>query len=169
MLVICMQNVIPRRGDKVEVRYPKVSILYMLLNGSPLGPSRFLVLNNIWISRNSSVRKTIPHCRLITALLKMYGAIGAEDKGSYKKFEPFDLAHLGPGWEYKESERYHKLKSDGQRWRALKVDARPLQPGEADEPESEDEVPSGEEDYREDTFVVDMDISGARPSGVERR
>ncbi|MFS8003622.1 hypothetical protein Hanom_Chr13g01216071 [Helianthus anomalus] len=124
----------------------------MLLNGSPLVPFRFVVLNSIWLSRNSSERKIIPHCRLITALLKVYRAIGAEDKVSYKMFEPFDLAHLGPGREYKESKRYHKLKSDGQRWRALKKDARPLQPGEADEPESEDEVPSG-----------------VRPSGGEQR
>ncbi|MFS7987467.1 hypothetical protein Hanom_Chr11g01023021 [Helianthus anomalus] len=131
ILVICTQNVIPRQGDKVKVRYPEVPVLYMLLNGSPFVPFHFLVLNNIWISRNSSERKIIPHCSLITDLLKMYGAVGAEDMGSYKKFKPFDLAHLGPGWEYKELERYHKLKSDGQRSRALKVDARPLQPRES--------------------------------------
>ncbi|MFS7905641.1 hypothetical protein Hanom_Chr01g00050061 [Helianthus anomalus] len=51
--------------------------------------------------------------------MKLYGAIGAEDKGSYKKFKPFDIKHLGPGWDYKELERYHKLKSDGKRWRAF--------------------------------------------------
>ncbi|MFS8029432.1 hypothetical protein Hanom_Chr16g01522261 [Helianthus anomalus] len=73
--------------------------------------------------------------------------------------------NLGPGWEYKESEWYHKLKSDGQIWRALKVDARPLQPGEADEPESGDEVESGDDYYREDTFTVDVEMGGAGPSG----
>ncbi|KAF5757624.1 hypothetical protein HanXRQr2_Chr17g0828901 [Helianthus annuus] len=134
MLVVCTQNVIPRRGDKVEVRFAEVPVLYMLLRGSPLVPFRFLVLNNIWIGQNSGERKIVPCCRLITALLKLYRATGAEDKGSYKRFKPFDIQHLGPGWEYKESKRYHKLKSDGQRWRALKVDARPLQPGVADEP-----------------------------------
>ncbi|MFS7934446.1 hypothetical protein Hanom_Chr05g00391661 [Helianthus anomalus] len=96
MLVICTQNVIPRRGDKVEVRYPEVTVLYMLLNSSPLVPFHFLVLNNIWISRNSGERKIIPNCRLIVALLKMYGAIGAKDKGSNKKFKPFNLAIWGP-------------------------------------------------------------------------
>ncbi|KAJ0837613.1 hypothetical protein HanRHA438_Chr16g0780101 [Helianthus annuus] len=95
ILVICTQIVIPRRGDKVEVRYPEVPILYMLLNGAPLIHFRFLVLNNIWISRNRSERKIIPHCRLITALLKMCGAIKEDDKGSYKKFKPFELAQLG--------------------------------------------------------------------------
>ncbi|KAF5821273.1 hypothetical protein HanRHA438_Chr01g0012351 [Helianthus annuus] len=101
MLVVYTQNVIPRRGDKVEVGFPEVPVLYMLLNGSPLVPFSVLVLNNIWIGRNSRERKIIPHCRLITALLKLYGAIGAEDKGSYKRFKPFVLTNLGPGWEYK--------------------------------------------------------------------
>ncbi|KAJ0682193.1 hypothetical protein HanPI659440_Chr16g0644641 [Helianthus annuus] len=113
VLVLCTQNVIPRRGDKVEVRFPEVPVLYMLMHGSPLVLFCFLVLNNIWIERNSGKRKIVPHCRLITALLKLYRAIGAEDKGSYKKFKPFDIKHLGLRWEYKESERYHKLKSDG--------------------------------------------------------
>ncbi|MFS7968178.1 hypothetical protein Hanom_Chr09g00794451 [Helianthus anomalus] len=101
----------------------------MLLNGSPLVPFRFLVLNNIWISRNSGERKIIPHCRFIAALLKLYGAIGAE----------------------------------------IGVDARPLQPGEADEPKSGDEVPSGDEDYREDAFNVDVEMGGAGPSGGVQR
>ncbi|KAJ0764271.1 hypothetical protein HanPI659440_Chr08g0290231 [Helianthus annuus] len=109
MLVVCTQNVIPRRGDKVEVRFAKVPLLYMLLHRSPLVPFRFLVLNNIWIGQNSEERKIIPHCRLITALLKLYGAIRAKDKGSYKRFKPFDLKNLGPGWEYKEWKQYHKL------------------------------------------------------------
>ncbi|KAJ0448400.1 hypothetical protein HanRHA438_Chr17g0824991 [Helianthus annuus] len=139
----------------------------MLMHGSPLVPFRFLVLNNIWIGRNSGESNIVPHCRLITALLKAYGAIGVEDKGSYKKFKLFDIKHLGPGWEYKESERYHKLKSDGKRWRALKADARPLRPDEADEPESSDGEMSGDDDYREDTFTVDVEMGGAGPcSGV---
>ncbi|MFS7966401.1 hypothetical protein Hanom_Chr09g00773331 [Helianthus anomalus] len=125
MLVVCIQNVIPRRGDKVEVRYAEVPVLYMLLHGSPLVLFRFLILNNIWIGQNSGERKIFPHCRLITTLLKFYGATGVERQRVLQ--------------EYKELERYHKLKSDGQRWRALKVDARPLLPGEADEPESGDE------------------------------
>ncbi|KAM0057384.1 hypothetical protein Hdeb2414_s0005g00157581 [Helianthus debilis subsp. tardiflorus] len=49
MLVVCT-NVIPRRGDKVEVRFAKVPVLYML-HGSPLVPNRFLVLNNICWSK----------------------------------------------------------------------------------------------------------------------
>ncbi|KAJ0624970.1 hypothetical protein HanOQP8_Chr01g0037571 [Helianthus annuus] len=160
MLVLCTHNVIPRRGDKMEVRFLKVPVLYMLMHGSPMVPFQFLVLNNIYIGRNSGERKIIPHCRLITALLKLYGTIRAEDKGSYKRFKPFDIQHLGSGWKYKESERYHKLKSDGKRWRALKAGARPLRPGEADEPETSDDEVSGDDDYREDTFIVDVEMGG---------
>ncbi|KAF5798330.1 hypothetical protein HanRHA438_Chr07g0302131 [Helianthus annuus] len=145
LLVLCTHNVIPRRGDKMEVRFQEVLILYMLMHGSPMVPFRFLVLNNIWISRNSGERKIVPHYRLITALLKKYGAIRAEDKGSYK--------------------RYHKLKTDGRRWRVLKADTRPLRSGEADEPEVSEEEVSGDDDYREDTFTVDGPMGGAGPSG----
>ncbi|KAK1421834.1 hypothetical protein QVD17_24497 [Tagetes erecta] len=153
LLIICQLNVIPRRGDKVEVRYPEVPILYMLMKGTPLVPFRFLAMNNIWISRNSSERKIIPHCRLITALLKKYGAIEAGDRGSYKKSKPLDLRNLGPGWEYKETERDHRLKSEGQRWRELKDDAPPLGPGEEENVDSE-EAPSGDDDYQDDANIT---------------
>ncbi|MFS7918927.1 hypothetical protein Hanom_Chr03g00206951 [Helianthus anomalus] len=137
MLVFCTHNVVPRWGDKMEVRFQEVPILYMLMHGSPMVPFRFLVLNNIWLSRNSGERKIVPHCRLITTLLKKYGVIGADDKGSYKR----------------------------RRWRALKVDARPLRPGDAAEPETSDEEVSGDDNYREDTFTVDVPMGGAGPSG----
>ncbi|MFS7929691.1 hypothetical protein Hanom_Chr04g00335521 [Helianthus anomalus] len=97
MLVLCTHNVIPQRGDKMEVRFQEVPILYMLMHGSPMVPFMFLLLNNIWLNRNSVERKIVPHCRLITVLLKKYGAIGAEEKGSYKRFKPFEIQHLGSG------------------------------------------------------------------------
>ncbi|KAM0005057.1 hypothetical protein Hdeb2414_s0222g00838601 [Helianthus debilis subsp. tardiflorus] len=129
LFTLCLYNVVPRRGDKMEVQFQEVPILYMMMHGTPKVPFRFLVLNNIWLSKNSGERKIIPHCRLITALLKKYGAIKGDEKGSYKRFRPFDLKNLGSDWTYTESERFHKLKTDGRRWRALKVDARPLRPG----------------------------------------
>ncbi|KAJ0680424.1 hypothetical protein HanPI659440_Chr16g0624021 [Helianthus annuus] len=101
------------------------------------------------------------------ALLKKYGEIEGNEKGSYKKFSPFDIKNLRSGWVYKESERYHKLKTDGRRWRVLKADARPLRPGKADEPETSDEEVSGDDDYREDTFMVDAQVGGAGPAGVQ--
>ncbi|KAF5764990.1 hypothetical protein HanXRQr2_Chr15g0698471 [Helianthus annuus] len=43
MLIVCTHNVIPRRGDKIEVRFSEVPILYMMMHGAPLVPFRFLV------------------------------------------------------------------------------------------------------------------------------
>ncbi|KAJ0751618.1 hypothetical protein HanPI659440_Chr09g0314851 [Helianthus annuus] len=167
LLTLCMYNVVPRRGDNMEVWHQEVPILYVRMHGSPKVPFRFLVLNNIWLGKNSGERKIIPHFRLITTLLKKYGAIKGDEIGSYKRFRPFDLKNLGPGWNYTESERFHKLKTDGRRWRALKVDARPLRPGEAEEPETSDDEVSGDDDYHEDTFMVDAQIEGAGQAGVQ--
>ncbi|MFS7948642.1 hypothetical protein Hanom_Chr06g00562261 [Helianthus anomalus] len=36
MLVFCTHNVIPRRGDKMEVRFQEVSVLHMLMHVSPI-------------------------------------------------------------------------------------------------------------------------------------
>ncbi|KAJ0744042.1 hypothetical protein HanPI659440_Chr10g0382851 [Helianthus annuus] len=164
LLMICVCNVISRRGDKVEVRFPEVPILYSLLHGSPRFLFRFLVLNNVWICRNKVGRSIIHDCRLITALLKIYKVIGPEDKGALKRHKPFDFRRMGTGWSYSESERYHKLKSEGQRWRALKVDARELQLGEAAEPESDEEPQIGDEDSTDEPNTENMDVDQGGPS-----
>ncbi|MFS7918362.1 hypothetical protein Hanom_Chr03g00200101 [Helianthus anomalus] len=143
LLMICIYNVIPRRGDNQEVRFPEVPILYPLLHGSPRFPFRYLVMNNVWICWNKVGRNIIPYFRIITGLLKLFKAITSEDKGAAKRHKPFDIRRMGVGWTYDESERYHKLKSEGQRWHALKVDARALLPGEEDEPESKAETRVG--------------------------
>ncbi|MFS7969410.1 hypothetical protein Hanom_Chr09g00808871 [Helianthus anomalus] len=141
LLTICILNVKPRRGDKQEVRYPEIPVLYSLLHGSPRFPIQYLIMNHVWICRNKVGRSIIPYFRIITGLLKQFKAITSEDRGAPKRNKPFDIRRMGVGWTYDESERYHKLKLEGQRWRALKVDARELLLGEEDEPESEDEPP----------------------------
>ncbi|KAJ0757428.1 hypothetical protein HanLR1_Chr04g0138631 [Helianthus annuus] len=158
LLTICILNVIPRRGDKQEVRFPETPILYSSLHGSPRFSFRYLVMNHVWICRNKVVRSIIPYCRIITGLLKLFKSITPEDKGAPKRHRPFDIRRMGVGWSYDESERYHKLKSEGQRWRALKVDARALLPGEVDEPKSEDEPPSGDEDYADEPHGEHMNV-----------
>ncbi|KAJ0716161.1 hypothetical protein HanPI659440_Chr13g0509631 [Helianthus annuus] len=55
LLMICIYSVIPRRGDKQEVRFPEVPILYSLLHGSPRFPFQYLVIKNVWICRNKVV------------------------------------------------------------------------------------------------------------------
>ncbi|KAJ0670667.1 hypothetical protein HanOQP8_Chr13g0477141 [Helianthus annuus] len=52
LLMICIYNVIPRRGDKQEIRFPEIPILYSLLHGSPRFLFQYLVINNVWICRN---------------------------------------------------------------------------------------------------------------------
>ncbi|MFS7968339.1 hypothetical protein Hanom_Chr09g00796291 [Helianthus anomalus] len=52
LLTICILNVIPRRGDKQEVRFQEIPIIYSLMHGSPRFPFRYLVMNNVWICRN---------------------------------------------------------------------------------------------------------------------
>ncbi|KAJ0847101.1 hypothetical protein HanRHA438_Chr15g0732351 [Helianthus annuus] len=149
LLAICVLNVIPCRGDKEQVRYPEVPVLYSLMHGSPRFPIRYLIMHHLWICRNKYGRDIVPYCRIITGLMKQQKALTSEDRGVTKRHQPFTLDKMGSGWTYTQLERYHKLKSEGQRWIALKANARDLLPGEEDEPESEAEIPSGDEDYEE--------------------
>ncbi|KAJ0937177.1 hypothetical protein HanRHA438_Chr03g0139211 [Helianthus annuus] len=168
MLAICLLNVIPRRGDKEQVRYPEVPVLYSLLTGSPCFPFRYLIMNHLWICRNKLGRDIIPYCRIITGLMKQQKALTSEDRGATKRHQPFTLDKLGIGWTYTQSERYHKLKSEGQRRRALKVGARELLPGEEDEPESDAEVPSGDDDYADEPqggVNVNVNLGQGGPGG----
>ncbi|MFS8030029.1 hypothetical protein Hanom_Chr17g01529291 [Helianthus anomalus] len=141
LLTICILNVIPRRGDKQEVRFQEIPILYSLMHGSPCFPFRYLVMNNVWICRNKVGRNIIPYCRMITGLLKLFKAITPEDKGAAKRHKPFDI-----------------------RRGSWMVDARALLPGEEDEPESEDKPPSGDEDYADEPHGEHMNVDQGGPS-----
>ncbi|MFS7953055.1 hypothetical protein Hanom_Chr07g00614131 [Helianthus anomalus] len=68
LLTICILNVIPRRGDKKEVRFPEILVLYSLLHGSPHFPIQYLIINHVWRCRNKVGRSIIPYCRIITGL-----------------------------------------------------------------------------------------------------
>ncbi|KAF5809847.1 hypothetical protein HanRHA438_Chr04g0172451 [Helianthus annuus] len=105
LLAICILNVIPRRGDKEQVRFPEVLVLYSLLNGSPRFPIRYLIMNHLWICQNKLGRDTVPYCRIITGLMKQQKAITSEDRGHPKRHQPFTLQKLGYGWTYTQSER----------------------------------------------------------------
>ncbi|KAJ0927778.1 hypothetical protein HanRHA438_Chr04g0186771 [Helianthus annuus] len=95
LLTICILNVIPRRGDKEQVRYPEIPALYSLLNGSPRFPIRYLIMNHLWICRNKVGRSIIPYFRIITGLLKQFKAITSEDRGAMKRHKPFDIQKMG--------------------------------------------------------------------------
>ncbi|KAJ0611894.1 hypothetical protein HanHA300_Chr01g0020991 [Helianthus annuus] len=52
LLTVCILNVIPMRGDKQEVRFQEVPVIYSLFHGSPRFPLRYLIMNHDWICRN---------------------------------------------------------------------------------------------------------------------
>ncbi|KAF5797020.1 hypothetical protein HanXRQr2_Chr08g0358691 [Helianthus annuus] len=144
LLSIVQQNVLPRRSDRSNLRKPDVPILYYLLKGKPRISYKYLVMMNIWTSRNKLDKILIPHCRLITALLKKRGVIN--ETSAFIKLPKghttftLDGFNNQNGLEYVRTERYHKLKASGWKWRALRTDARMLLPGEEDESESDDSV-----------------------------
>ncbi|KAJ0684607.1 hypothetical protein HanPSC8_Chr11g0461641 [Helianthus annuus] len=84
LLTICILNVIPRRGDKQEVSFQEVPVIYSLLHGSPRFPIRYLIMNHVWICHNKVGRSIIPYCQIITGLLKQFKATTSEDKGAPK-------------------------------------------------------------------------------------
>ncbi|MFS8006591.1 hypothetical protein Hanom_Chr14g01251011 [Helianthus anomalus] len=84
LLTICILNVIPRRGDKQEVRFPEIPVLYSLLHGSPCFPIRYLIMKHVWICRNKVGRSIIPYCQIITGLLKQFKAI-TSNTGEHQK------------------------------------------------------------------------------------
>ncbi|KAF5757653.1 hypothetical protein HanXRQr2_Chr17g0829241 [Helianthus annuus] len=174
LLTIVQQQVMPRKSDRASVRNPDVPILYSLIMSRPKISFRYLVMMNIWMSRNDFKRWQIPHVRLITALLKRHGAIreGSPFHIVQKKFTPWTLDGLNKfGWKYTRTERYHKLKHQGRKWRVLRPDARQLEPGERDEPQSDDSVmgESDGEDAEVDEGPSDRARAGVGSSMLQLR
>ncbi|KAD3337526.1 hypothetical protein E3N88_33046 [Mikania micrantha] len=124
------------RSDKTMVRHPEVPVLYALMTGKPKISFRYLAMLNIWEARNNKDKKMIPHCKLIQALIRWHGLINDDDHDYMRKHHtPLRLNTLNTqAWEYKLSERYHRLKDLAtlRVWDVLKLNARPLQPGEHD-------------------------------------
>ncbi|MFS7979449.1 hypothetical protein Hanom_Chr10g00927431 [Helianthus anomalus] len=56
LLTIVQQQVMPRKSDRASVRNPDVPILYSLIMSRPNISFRYLVMMNIWISRNDFKR-----------------------------------------------------------------------------------------------------------------
>ncbi|KAM0006493.1 hypothetical protein Hdeb2414_s0171g00822201 [Helianthus debilis subsp. tardiflorus] len=167
LLTFVQQNVMPRRSDRAGIRDSDIPILHCLMKGKPKISYRYLVMMNIWTSRNYREKQLIPHYRLITALLKKYGAITGTSKFFMlpKGHAPFILEKLGPyGWEYVKTDRYHKLKNVGRKWRGLRPDARMLLAGEEDEANSGESV-MGESDG-EDAEEVAMGANVGTSSGM---
>ncbi|MFS7975749.1 hypothetical protein Hanom_Chr10g00884381 [Helianthus anomalus] len=128
----------PRKGDKSNIR-------------------KYLVMMNIWEARENREKKIIPHCRLITTLLKKFGAVDEFSASTKKDIDPLTLTNLRKfGWLNTETERYLKLKhkDTGKKLKVLKPDARMLAPGEEDEPDSGDSEVGASEGESEDEEEV---------------
>ncbi|KAD6794451.1 hypothetical protein E3N88_05347 [Mikania micrantha] len=93
LLLFMVRNVMPRRGDKSNVRLWDIPIMYCLIKGQPLVSFRYLVIMNIWELREAKEKKYIPHCRLILALIKHSGVSSILFDGTK---EP-DSRPLAPG------------------------------------------------------------------------
>ncbi|KAJ0827770.1 hypothetical protein HanRHA438_Chr17g0829631 [Helianthus annuus] len=94
------------------------------MHGSPRFPIRYLIMNHLWICRNKYGRG---HCPILSDHHGADETAESSHVGGSRGIEKASTVYvdkLGSGWTYTQSERYHKLKSDGQRWRALKSGAR---------------------------------------------
>ncbi|MFS7953074.1 hypothetical protein Hanom_Chr07g00614331 [Helianthus anomalus] len=150
LLTICILNVIPRRGDKQEVRIREILVLYSLLHGFPRFPIQYLIMNHVWICRDKVGRNIIPCCQIIMGLLKQFKAITSDDKGAPKKHKPFDIRIIGVGWTYDEWEGTTSLSQKGKDGELF--------------PRVEDETPSGDEDYADEPHGEHVDVGQGGPS-----
>ncbi|KAK9060314.1 hypothetical protein SSX86_021018 [Deinandra increscens subsp. villosa] len=170
--LIMTHNVMPRRGDKGVVRNPEVPILYALMHGTPLVSFRYLVIYNIWFSRNSKGRKIVPYCRLIATLLKKAKAITADSVGCGKRLSPFKLENLGVNWFYMETDTHYTLRnSSGDRKWSVSKEGDHEDSGDEEDTEwgpppprvNVEEVNSGEDDeMHEQETTVGADVGGSR-------
>ncbi|KAJ0435735.1 hypothetical protein HanIR_Chr17g0896571 [Helianthus annuus] len=128
MLLFVVQNMMPWRGDKKGIRKWEIPILYSLMTGR--------------LKREISKGRRLFHIAgLIRALLKKNGVFDIYNKATERDISPFTLKNLNKfKWELSSTERYLKLeqKDTGKKLRALKPDARVLEPGESDEAFSDD-------------------------------
>ncbi|KAJ0586589.1 hypothetical protein HanOQP8_Chr04g0130371 [Helianthus annuus] len=97
-------NIISRRSDKAKVRHCDVRVLYALVTGKPIFPFRQLIMLNVWEAHEKSKRAIIPHCRLLSCLLKNANVISKRSTPRIVPFTDFCRSQLGKGeFAYKET------------------------------------------------------------------
>ncbi|KAJ0672890.1 hypothetical protein HanOQP8_Chr13g0502191 [Helianthus annuus] len=147
----------PRKGDKSNIRKWEIPILYSLMTGRSKISYRYLVMMNTWEAGENREKKIIPHCRLITTLLKKFGVVDQFSASTKKDIDPLTLTSLRKiDWLNTETKRYLKVKHKdiGKKLKVLKPDARMLAPGEEDEPDSGDSEVGVSEGENEDEEEV---------------
>ncbi|KAK1422514.1 hypothetical protein QVD17_25690 [Tagetes erecta] len=152
LLLLVQQNILPRRSDRGYIRTQDVQIVHSLLTGSPRISFMHLVMQNIWYSRNKVDKRTIPYCRLITALLKSQRCIDDDMAFVVDPIPMFDLAGLRSfGWRYEKTARHHRLINAGVVWQAVRTDVEL-----SDDEEDEEEIEEDENREEEDEVMEDV-------------
>ncbi|KAL8223965.1 hypothetical protein R6Q57_019440 [Mikania cordata] len=134
--MIAGYNIIPRMGDLVKIHQYELEVLHALVSGQEMLSFRHLEMLNVWASRESKVRCMVPHCRLITALMRKQGALNPDTQIMKKQHKAFSFAKLSKEeWRYDVTTRYYVLmdKKIGQLIRGLKQNASPLRRDEQEE------------------------------------
>ncbi|KAI3816175.1 hypothetical protein L1987_15866 [Smallanthus sonchifolius] len=166
--LIAQFNVNPRLGDKVKVRHDEIRVLHALLTRGLKFSFRHMVMMNVCESRESLDRKMIPHYRLITALMRMQGALHQNIFYMVKHHKLIVLGNLSyQEWSYNKTDRrfISKDKNMKQRIEGLLDNVQPLEgedegdegnDGEEEEVESEDDAKEGDGGARERVFEDDL-------------
>ncbi|KAK1432991.1 hypothetical protein QVD17_09895 [Tagetes erecta] len=150
---IALCNVIPKLGDKGYIRQTDVRIMYELAAGNRMLSLRHLVLMNVWASHESADKKMIPHCRLITALMREQGVLQKNTVYLKKAHKYFIMSKFKEVyWKYRKTETHLMLrdKRTKEMLTGLLPNAQPLEPGQEMEALSSDSVASDSDDENED-------------------
>ncbi|MFS7951021.1 hypothetical protein Hanom_Chr07g00590101 [Helianthus anomalus] len=146
--VIAGHNVIPLLGDKGKGRLYELRVLCALVAGTERISLRHLIISNVWESRNSYDRCFIPHCRLITHLMRVQGCVGNNIYHVHKTHQFLSLNGLDKkDWRYTLSNTHHVLKDrvTGQSLKGRIDDVPPIDDIEEEMEDVEDEVEESEE------------------------
>ncbi|MFS7951018.1 hypothetical protein Hanom_Chr07g00590071 [Helianthus anomalus] len=146
--VIAGHNVIPLLGDKGKGRLYELRVLCALVAGTERLSLRHLIISNVWESRNSYDRCFIPHCRLITHLMRVQGCVGNNIYHVHKTHRLLSLNGIDKkDWRYTLNNTHHVLKDrvTGQSLKGQRDDVPPIDEIEEEMEDVEDEVEESEE------------------------
>ncbi|KAM0027807.1 hypothetical protein Hdeb2414_s0019g00544581 [Helianthus debilis subsp. tardiflorus] len=133
------RNVAPRLGDSGMIRHYKVRVLHALLQCKPVLSLKQLIMMNIWDSRESRIKKMIPHARAINKLLIQQKVIKKDMPTVYMPSQTITLARLHD-WSLEKGPRRWRL-TDTKTDRVLIFRNPELDP--EDDEESEEEGSAG--------------------------
>ncbi|KAI3808325.1 hypothetical protein L1987_24274 [Smallanthus sonchifolius] len=148
-------NIIPRTSDKGMVCVYELRLLAALVTGSEMLSLRQLVMSNVWGSQNSKDMCAIPHCRLITALMRTQRVLDEDSQYTFKVHRFFSVkgVHDMENWKYTLTERKHIMKDrkTGQVLFGMREDVPSLAEDFMEEEEEEDDTEESESEDETET------------------